>query len=270
MSSDFISLDDLKTLLIAGLKNETIDDLNCSTVIQQNENSITVCLSFRIESKFIKHKPSDIKFILDKVNFNEIEKHNFLINDVCNVIQPTIDNEQVIRCCVIIANNDGNIIKKITNYADNKDILSIITNNKLAEVVEFNSIDNKYTLDIFKKLLIKKHPTSNYGSDYSLLLYVDYDILFNYLTELNHRIQDISVIPIKNETRGFSTFEINHFNLTLQKSIKKYNIEYFPDYYNKFFKNVNGKFEYYNFQKIEGRYKILHDSIYGTIIERDE
>jgi len=278
-SSDFISLDDLKTLLIAGLRNETVDNLNCSTIIQQNENSITVCLSFRIESKFIKQKPSDIKFILDKVNFNEIEKHNFLINDVCNVIHPTIDNEQVIRCYVIAGHFDkrnircqphsGHKLMKIINYADHKNILSIEI-NELKQIIEFNSFDNKYTLDIFRNFLIKKFPDKNMtmADENYFYFYADYDFLFEYLTELNYRIHNISKITVPKNDASLSHCNKYGYNLTLQKSTKKYNIEFIP--YSKIkISNNDVKFTISNLIKIEGKYKILYEEQEGVYQDQD-
>jgi hypothetical protein len=285
-TSDFIELDDLKTLLNAGLKNETIDNLNCSTRIQQNESSISVTLSFRFENKFIKQKPSDIKFNLEKVNYDEITKHNFLIKDVVDELHPIIDNERVIRCCILLkyCHEKRRKIIKIINYADNKEILNIVVTMEEQnsgtpnfKINNFTSINNEYTLDMFKKNII----ISNFKQDQSnghFLWEVDNIMIFKYLSELNYRIFDISFNLLTTckdynynyykQGVGFEHLRsdmFDKFDLTLVKSSKKYLTEYIK-------LNINiendGSLKISN--KIEGKYKILYTGDNFMIIERQE
>lgn len=128
-TSEFIVLSDLKTLLTSGLKNETIENLNCSTLIKQNENSITVTLSFYFENKFIKQRPPDITINLDKVIFDEIEKNKFIVKDVIDEIQPIIDNEHTILCCCVMNYDDLTYktpLTKVINCANEEELLNCV------------------------------------------------------------------------------------------------------------------------------------------------
>ena len=169
-TSDTVNLDDLEILLMTGLKNEICDNLKCSTVICVNEPILNVTLSFVICSKYIKQKLPDIKFNLDRMSFDEITKHKFIIQDVINEINPVIDNDYVIRCKLVHECNSATRLcsYKLINCVNDEIIMivnygSVYASGDITAInLEIEKIDKNDFLSALQKYFAKYNKTTDF------------------------------------------------------------------------------------------------------------